>query len=473
MAELEDVAKLMAERKKEITEYMAIWSKVGSLDTAMTKMLRGLFITNQTKPYKARNRFKKMFFTRPMLNLSTPNIIMDRRLATLMSKREDSVERYVRCALDPRQEYGEGNFYIYTDGGPAPAGSKDPRRSVFIDKYQPFIPIISNALIKASGFPDTVLETYTSTPGMMKEVVGWANSQSNFYGKWDMDTTFYNTVQEPIKLLFNTWITYQSMVKYGTIYPYYDYMLGRRIDSTVGIFEIVLDEDNRTINHVAQTIAHPITYTSTPGMMKEVVGWANSQSNFYGKWDMDTTFYNTVQEPIKLLFNTWITYQSMVKYGTIYPYYDYMLGRRIDSTVGIFEIVLDEDNRTINHVAQTIAHPITKPDGKEYDIDNSVSYSAEDTDITMRWACYGALYDDPMSLVDFNRHVSTFNPKLRPYADSTLSRGITEDYAELTPDLYPLFNSLAIPFIDLRYKKLEWLISKEQLDIVKINLEKL
>lgn len=373
MAELEDVAKLMAERKKEITEYMAIWSKVGSLDTAMTKMLRGLFITNQTKPYKARNRFKKMFFTRPMLNLSTPNIIMDRRLATLMSKREDSVERYVRCALDPRQEYGEGNFYIYTDGGPAPAGSKDPRRSVFIDKYQPFIPIISNALIKASGFPDTVLETYTSTPGMMKEVVGWANSQSNFYGKWDMDTTFYNTVQEPIKLLFNTWITYQSMVKYGTIYPYYDYMLGRRIDSTVGIFEIVLDEDNRTINHVAQTIAHPIT----------------------------------------------------------------------------------------------------KPDGKEYDIDNSVSYSAEDTDITMRWACYGALYDDPMSLVDFNRHVSTFNPKLRPYADSTLSRGITEDYAELTPDLYPLFNSLAIPFIDLRYKKLEWLISKEQLDIVKINLEKL
>jgi len=156
----------------------------------------------------------------------------------------------------------------------------------------------------------------------------------------------------------------------------------------------------------------------------------------------------------------------MISQGFIMPWYDFLLGRRIDYTIGIFVITLFEDNRTIQHIAKTIAHPLVNPKGKFYNIDTSANYAEEMNDINMRWRCYGAEYDDKVLFMDFNRYVASFNRELRGFLTGDIS-AVGEKYVELTPDLYPLFSDIAIPYIDIRYNKLEWLVARKDLKTYK------
>lgn len=367
--ELEEMASTMRDRKEELEEYLTYNSAIGHMNTALSRTLSGIAIHERTIRRPNRNKFKKIFFTRPMLNLNFFNLVSSRKLATLLTSNEKSIERYIHLLLDPRQEYGEGKFMAH---GTEQANDvyNAPKRSILINQYEPFMPILSNTIDAASGFLDIALETYTSTPGMRKEVVGWTDSINKIYTSWPMETKFINDIDSP---------TYK-------------------------------------------------------------------------------------------LFDIWVEYQSAVATGRAMPWFDFLLGRRIDYTTGVFVLVLGEDGRSIQHTAKTIAHPITNPTGKVFTISDKHMYSDEDNDINMRWKCYGAEYDDPMTLLDFNRHVSSFNPKLRGFITQSEADKTINDYVEIPPSLYEMYSGIAIPYIDLRYKKLEYLVSKSDMVSIKKNL---
>lgn len=360
----EEIADYMITNEQQLRDYLRHTSFVGGRDNALSAMLSGLDIVYRVKPEKERSKFKKVFFTRPMLNLSYENLLTSRKLATLLNKNENSIERYIRILLDPRQEYGAKNFPMHRSSIANPEKG-EPIRSLLIDKYQPFMPPLTNGLLKASGYPDTVLDTYTTKPGIRKEVVGWTDSINRIFTAWDLDLTFYNSKEEPIFKIFDIWTEYQSLASEGVIMPWFDFLLGRRID-----------------------------YVS-----------------------------------------------------------------------GIFTFVLDADMRTINHYSKTIGHPVVNPNGKFYDVDIDSNVAEELHDINMRFRCYGAEYEDPMILVDFNRYVASFNPKLRNFLGADGYKE-SNDYVELPAYLYPIFNNFAIPYVDLIYKKLEWLVSKEDMKII-------
>jgi len=355
----------LAKREVEIKDYLQNVSILGSRETALTDAMKGISIINGNLPELAVNGHRRVFFSRPLMNLSYSNLIMSRKLARLMVNKDESIEQYVRLCLDPRLHHGELLYNGHHDRD-VPEKFKKPLKSRLIGSNQPFIPILTNTLKTFAGWPDTVLEQFMSSPGVKKEMWGWTNSLNRIYTGWDATAVFNNVLNQPAYLLFDTWAEYQSMLSEGTAMPWFDHQLGRRVD-----------------------------------------------------------------------------YQT-----------------------GIWTFVLLEDNRTISHVAKTIAWPITNPTGKVFNFDSSQPVKTEDTSINMQFKCLGAEYDDPIILKDFNKLVASYNPSLRRRALGFTSN-FSDEYVEIPPDLYPIFSTVAIPFVDLGYKKLEWLVKVTDIRRVK------
>jgi len=172
------------------------------------------------------------FFTRPQLNLTSENLRGDRRFNPLLTLNESSIQRIVRCYLDPRL-------------------NRNALHCPFVDTNSPFIPILTNQLKSLSPWPDEVSDTYSSEPGRMKESYTFIDGANNLYGNYDMTATFRNTVGSPIMLLFRIWRSYASAVFQGKLLPYPDYWVKKIIDYNLRYYRLALDKDRRIVKHIA------------------------------------------------------------------------------------------------------------------------------------------------------------------------------------------------------------------------------
>jgi len=177
-----------------------------------------------------------VFFTRPDLNLSNANIYRDRQSAGL-DNGKDTLQHYARLLLDPKL-----NSVEFMD---------------IVDDQSPFMSVFSNSLDTLSGFPDIVMESWLSRPGMRKEQFGYADGQSRIYYSFDLDATFTNIVNEPIPTIISTWMNYMSNVREGIFTPHIHNFASRRIDYMTGIWVIVTNKNNK-IKKIAKTMGYPI-----------------------------------------------------------------------------------------------------------------------------------------------------------------------------------------------------------------------
>lgn len=217
-----------------------------------------------------------------------------------------------------------------------------------------------------------------------------------------------------------------------------------------------------TINTVS---GHPDpiieSYTSKEGLYKEQISHIEGTDKLYGAWYATMNFTNVVGEGVWLLFDTWLRYSVMVKHGKVLPYSRYLLGRQVDYQSGMFTLVLGDDNRTIKHIASTILFPTALSKGKIFDSSKDSPKRGESEDISVRFRCLGAEYDDPITAFEFNKHVATFATTLRGYLHGDI-RG--SEYIVVPPNIYSRFNDRCIPFIDLANGKLEWLVHKDEVE---------
>lgn len=223
-----------------LDDFFAYTQEIGSLAQAGSNALYGL---NQTKiPGPApvnRDTQGFVFFTRPMLNLNKWNLLRNRTFHSLLSNRVDSVQRYVRCTLDP-------SLADYAD---------PPVTSPLVDNKMVFIPLLSNTILKLSGWPDVVAPTFTSKQGNRKEQWSIIDGTTEVNESFDLDATFTNLADEPASLLFTTWINYGAAVFDGQLRPYAGMEARNEIDYTTRIYRIVMDKSERYIKKIACTIA--------------------------------------------------------------------------------------------------------------------------------------------------------------------------------------------------------------------------
>lgn len=172
------------------------------------------------------------FFTRPDLRLTYDNLTQDRYMSLMLNSEIESVWRWVRATLSPR----DLNITY---------------PSSFVDRYNPFIPILTNNLISMSGWPETTVDPWTSEAGTYNEQTSQADGFADDFSVSDLTATFSNQVQDPINRLFQVWTRYSMLVHEGVMDPYVDNIVENVIDYNTRIYRIVTDPSKQYVQHIA------------------------------------------------------------------------------------------------------------------------------------------------------------------------------------------------------------------------------
>jgi len=182
-----------------------------------------------------KDQFGLTFFTRPRMNLSDQNLRIMRKLAPMLSTREDSLQRIIRCWLDP-----VGN-------------KKGDFTSPYVDPCMPFIPLLSNLLISLPGWPDEAMQYSTSQAGIRQEQFALYDGTNEINRIVDLTANFRNVSGDPLTALFSYWETYGRGVYFNDIMPYFDAILENEVDYDTRIYRLVLDEKKQFVLRIGAT----------------------------------------------------------------------------------------------------------------------------------------------------------------------------------------------------------------------------
>lgn len=218
-----------------INMFNKVASPYGSRKDALSTELKGFRMSiGEANGPSHMERQGYVFFTRPHLNLTVGNCLKHRHLIQILNSSPKSVQSWVRSTLSP------GLFK-----------SAERLQCPLTDNENIFIPILSNSIKSLSGWPDYVLETYTSPEGQAKEVHTMVDSKMDYLKEFDLDATFHNMADEPLNLLFYIWERYMGMVFEGLINPLPRFIAENEIDYNTRIYRIITDKTDRYVSKIA------------------------------------------------------------------------------------------------------------------------------------------------------------------------------------------------------------------------------
>lgn len=217
---------------------------IGSIKRSIGNNLKGIN-HRQTASVVPSNKDHQgfTFFVRPQLNFQSDNLRNQRKFYPLLNKLDTSIQRYVRCMLDPRVMEGYGAGPILTPPLPCP----------YVDNHMAFIPPMTNYIKKISGWEDISAPTFTSKAGLAGEEFVMVDGLCDMFKGFDMDVVFRNTRGDPILSMFYFWTRYASNVLLDVMSPYPDAIVDNWIDYNTRAFRLVLDIDKVTVTKIAST----------------------------------------------------------------------------------------------------------------------------------------------------------------------------------------------------------------------------
>lgn len=288
-------------------------SGVGSLDKALTNTIYGLdYQQNRAMTKSNRDQQGYVFMTRPQLNLQKDNLRNYRELYPLLDEDPNSLAKAVRMLLDPRLGAGY-NYKMGSDLVKIP-----PIHSNIIDNQMAFIPMITNLATTVSGFPDLVMQTDSSDPGLFKQVYVLPTGVAKNYEEYDVTITTKNISGDPLSMMLYTWLHYMSAIRAeATMSPYYDAILNDRIDYQTRIYRVILNESKTKVTKIFASIAgFPV----------------NSPTGMFADYNSETPFSEQTKEiPIRIKCMGFVAYDPLLIY-------------HFNKTVGIFKPEMREGN---------------------------------------------------------------------------------------------------------------------------------
>lgn len=295
---------------------------IGSVDKAIGNNLYGINHRQIAGAVPSnKDIYGLTFFVRPQLNMQGDNIRNVRKFSPLLTDNSLSMQRFVRATLDPRLLTGY-TFNKY---------KVPPITCPVVDNMQAFIPILTNNINSISGWPDVVVNPFTSKPGIYQEVYSQVDSKVDNYEAIDLDVSFRNTHGDPILYLFYIWCHYSSYVFEGTLIPYLDFITENEIDYNTRIYRLVLDHKREVVKKIAATgVSFPISVPT---------------GSFFD-YNNDKP-YNDQNKDITIRFRS---------LGVIYQ--DDILIKEFNKTVAIFNPYMNDEHRAARMVKipQSLVH---------------------------------------------------------------------------------------------------------------------
>lgn len=278
---------------------------ISSIDAALGNNIFG--INHRQVPNASLSNSDKYgltFFTRPQLNLTTPNIRAKRQFYGLMTQNSLTTQAAIRHSLDPRLNWA-------TNGEPPP-------KCPLINPEQAFLAVLTNNLESISGWPDMQAPIFTTDKGLYGESISLVDGPVIDYSTFTLSASFRNIKGDPISYLFYIWLLYMQSVFEGVLVPYPDFITENEIDYNTRIYRLVMDQTNKYVTKIAATGA------SFPVSL--------SLGSYFDYNSKDV--YNTQNKEINIQFNC---------NGVIYL--DDILIKEFNDTVVIFNPSMSDTNR--------------------------------------------------------------------------------------------------------------------------------
>ena len=202
------------------------------------------------------------------------------------------------------------------------------------------------------------------------------------------------------------------------------------------------------------------TFTSKEGIRRQQWSIADGYPEIYEAFDLDCTFKNTKEDPITVTLDLWLSYMGKVFEGELSPYMDMIVENEIDYNTRIYRLVLDEHNMFVKKIAATGASfPINQPSGKYFDYSSDSKYQEDNSEVSVRFKCIGAMYNKAILMKEFNETQAIFNPEYRK-----MMNGGSSNLEKIPHKLLGLLNFRGYPYINTTTLELEWYINKNSAD---------
>lgn len=231
---------------------------MGDPSRAMLYAMSGIDHRMAGTPYQTETTLQGYYFIqRPMLNLNGGNLVASDVLSQLV---DTTGEQHVRNAIPGKSGLGvrggKGSaskyspFLYIRDILDVTRGTELtpwPTASALVDDWQPFIPLLTNTCVAATGWPDKTLDSYSSPEGKRRQSWGMVDSVNEVNAPFDLTTSFRNIEGNMLHTLFSVWGEYMGRAYMGEVVPH-DFVLNNYfLDYGVNHWRITVDN---TLQHV-------------------------------------------------------------------------------------------------------------------------------------------------------------------------------------------------------------------------------
>lgn len=198
-------------------------------------------------------------------------------------------------------------------------------------------------------------------------------------------------------------------------------------------------------------------YASPEGILKEQ--WMMNEGVAFsnGRYDLTCTFDNIKGAAVMLLFHAWLLYKSYLRIGMtggLLPHPDNSHYGIMDYFTRIERFKFDETGQYVVQWYHTgAAMPTNLSIGAGFGFNREEAYDQENKTFSVQFACVGAVYQDPIQLLEFNLRYQNLNPRFKDDVRSDhFVRIAHKDAAE--------YNHVGYPHINLSTLEMEWWVPK-------------
>lgn len=194
------------------------------------------------------------------------------------------------------------------------------------------------------------------------------------------------------------------------------------------------------------------TFASKPGARGEQHSIPDGITEINGKTDLTLTFEKMDGDINERLLEVWMEMMSLQVDGMVVPYSVFEVLTEMNFNTRIYVLDMDVTKRIVMGIGVANAcFPVNDNIGRKFDYNKN--QNNKDMEFSIRFEANTIIYNDPITLLEFNKVGGMFNLEVYNHVENGFS-GLSKISQE---DLYK-YNYRGYPLINMETMELEWYV---------------